>query len=212
MPRKLRRYWIEGAWCFWRDLNREKKPHPVGLVRHSFNFNFFKFYFNLRALAHSGARADPREPDFAPSFLSTVRDRIDTGASTDTAGCTVILVHAGELGLARRFRQYPLGTVLILSTRGTIASLVGTRTDPVQTIDQCRTGPTELPFDRNASRYAQCRVRKRSNECETQKRLVKSQRSGVALTERGGFWGPRQFVHYRQAPLAADYFPGRSWD
>ena len=30
------------------------------------------------------------------------------------------------------------------------------------TIDQCRTGPTEPPFDRNASRYAQCRVRKRS--------------------------------------------------
>ena len=62
-------------------------------------------------------------------------------------------------------------------------------------IDQCRTGPTEPPFDRNASRYAQCRVRKRSNKCGSENRLVKSQRSGVALTERGGSWGPRRFVH-----------------
>ena len=49
--------------------------------------------------------------------------------------------------------------------------------------------PHELPLDRNASRYTQCRVRKQSNECESEKRLVKSQRSGVALTERGGSWG-----------------------
>ena len=33
--------------------------------------------------------------------------------------------------------------------------------------------------------YTQCRVRKQSNECESEKRLVKSQRSGVALTEYG---------------------------
>ena len=82
----------------------------------------------------------------------------------------------------------------------------------MQTIDQCRTGPTDLPLDRNASRYTQCRVRKRSNECESEKRLVKSQRSGVALTERGGSWGPRRFVHYRQTPLAANFVSGWSWD
>ena len=33
--------------------------------------------------------------------------------------------------------------------------------------------------------YTQCQVRKQSNECESEKRLVKSQRSGVALTEYG---------------------------
>ena len=33
--------------------------------------------------------------------------------------------------------------------------------------------------------YTQCRVRKQSNECESEKRLAKSQRSGVALTEYG---------------------------
>ena len=69
----------------------------------------------------------------------------------------------------------------------------------MQTIDQCRTGPTEPPFDRNASRYAQCRIRKRINKCVSEKRLVKSQRSGVALTERGGSWGPRRFLHLFRA-------------
>ena len=86
--------------------------------------------------------------------------------------------------------------------------LEGTRTDPVQTIDQCRTGPTEPPFDRNASRYAQCRVRKRSNECVSEKRLVKSQRLGVALTERGGSWGPRRFVHLPPSTACGRIFFG----
>ena len=43
---------------------------------------------------------------------------------------------------------------------------------------------TAMPAD-----HTQCRVRKQSNECESETRLVKSQRSGVALTERGGSWG-----------------------
>ena len=59
--------------------------------------------------------------------------------------------------------------------------------------------PYRAPVRRNASRYAQCRVRKRSNECVSEKRLVKSQRSGVALTERGGSWGPRRFLHLFRA-------------
>ena len=58
----------------------------------------------------------------------------------------------------------------------------------MQAIDPIPYRPHELPLDHNASRYGQCRVRKQSNECESEKRLVKSQRSGVALTERGGSW------------------------
>ena len=37
--------------------------------------------------------------------------------------------------------------------------------------------------------YTQCGVRKQRYECKSETRLVKSQRSGGALTERGGFWG-----------------------
>ena len=79
---------------------------------------------------------------------------------------------------------------MILSTRGNYTSLEGTRTDPVQAIDPMPYRPhtssrsTAMPAD-----YTQCRVRKQSNEFESETRIVKSQRSGVALTERGGSWG-----------------------
>ena len=58
--------------------------------------------------------------------------------------------------------------------------------DPVQAIDpvqyRSHTSPrsTACPAD-----YTQCQVRKRSNECENEKRLVKRQWLGVALTECG---------------------------
>ena len=59
-------------------------------------------------------------------------------------------------------------------------------TDPVQAIDpvQYRSHtsprPTAMPAD-----YTQRRVRKRNNECESEKRLVKRQWLGIALTVCG---------------------------
>ena len=72
--------------------------------------------------------------------------------------------------------------------------------------------------------YTQCRVRKQSNKCESEKRLVKSQRSGVALTEygaRGALGGPcitakhrlRPKNHFSLTGKRIDYFfSDRSWD
>ena len=54
----------------------------------------------------------------------------------------------------------------------------------------CRTGPTRAPARPQCpADYTQCRVRNQSSGCESEKRLVKSQWSGVAITERGGSWG-----------------------
>ena len=58
--------------------------------------------------------------------------------------------------------------------------LEGTRNRPCALL-----APREPPLDRMPAEYTQCRVRKQSNECESGKRFVKSQRSGVALTEYG---------------------------
>ena len=50
----------------------------------------------------------------------------------------------------------------------------------------CRTGPTRAPARPQCpADYTQCRVRNQSSGCESEKRLVKSQWSGVAITERG---------------------------
>ena len=50
----------------------------------------------------------------------------------------------------------------------------------------CSTGPTRTPArPQYPADYTQCRVRKQSNECESEKRLVKSQWLGVALIECG---------------------------
>ena len=46
--------------------------------------------------------------------------------------------------------------------------------------------------------YTQCRARKQSNECESENRLVKSQRSGVALTE----YGAREALPGRALPTS----------
>ena len=60
---------------------------------------------------------------------------------------------------------------------------------PVQAIDplqhRSHTSPRSpaMPAD-----YTQCRVRKQSTECESEKRLVKCQRPGLALTEIRGSW------------------------
>ena len=78
---------------------------------------------------------------------------------------------------------------MILSTRGKLPRSRERGLILCKLSTLCRTGPHELPLDRNACRYTLCRVRKQSKECESENRLVKSQRSGVALTERGGSWG-----------------------
>ena len=72
---------------------------------------------------------------------------------------------------------------MILSTRGSYSLLKWTRDrsctviDPVQHRSHTSPRPTAMPAG-----YTQCRVRKRSNECESEKRLVKRQWLGIALT------------------------------
>ena len=161
---------------------------PAASVRYSFNFIFIVIYF-LRAIAHLNARAGSRGSRFTPVFFSTVRDGLAKARAPRPRAAHLSLRTPKNLvsrdGSGNTFSlpyMVYLQEVIIPRSRERGLILCKLSTNAVQ-------APHELPLDRNASRYTQCRVRKQSNECESEKRLVKSQRSGVALTERGGSWG-----------------------
>ena len=93
-----------------------EKPHPVASAQYPLNL-IFNFNFNLNfilililILFCANARVSAREPARGgPAlhqlyFLKHRSRSARTGTSTEISGCTVILVHAGEFGLARRFR------------------------------------------------------------------------------------------------------------
>ena len=120
----------------------EKKPHPS--VRYSFNFIFIVIYF-LRAIAHLNARAGSRGSRFTPGFFSTVRDGLAKARAPRPRAAHLSLCTPKNLvsrdGSGNTFSL----PYMVLSTIGNYTSLEGTRTDPVQAIDQCRPGPTRAP-------------------------------------------------------------------
>ena len=153
--------------------------------QHPFRHNCYFILFFARA--NLGTRAGARRFNVAPAFLSTVRDGLARVRAPRSRAAQLSLDTPENLvsrdGSGNTFSL----PYMILSTRGNYTLLEGMRTDPVQAIDpmpyrpHTSSRPTAMPAD-----YSQCRVRKQSNECESEKRLVKSQRSGVAFTERGG--------------------------
>ena len=122
----------------------EKKPHPAASVRYSFNFVFIVIYF-LRAIAHLNARAGLRGSRFTPVVFSTIRDGLAKARAPRPRAGQLSLCTPDNLVSRNGSGNTFLLPYMILSTRGNYTSLEGTRTDPVQAIDQCRTGPTRAP-------------------------------------------------------------------
>ena len=147
------------------------------------------YFILLFIFENFGARAGSRGSRFGPTFFKHRWRWARTSTNAEIPAAQLSLCTSEVLASRDGSGSTFLVPYMILSTRGNYSRSNGRGTDPVHLSTLCSTGPTRAPVRPHAQPIIpSASLRKRSNECESEKQLVKCQRLGIALTEIRCSW------------------------